>query len=170
MGLIPAAQNPLKASEHRRASAEHRLAMCRLATAGLQDPRFDVLDIELIRQPPSYTIETVRQLLAGTAGTKINWLIGADQLPRLHLWRDFDTLMQLVTFWVVNRPGSSIDFAALPPEVQAHRASLAKYTIDTPLFDISSTEVRRRILAGEPISELVHPAVENYIRENQLYR
>ena len=162
--LIPSAISPHKLGHADMASADHRLAMCRLAVAG--NPRFQVDDLELRRGSPSYTIDTVRQLRHERGWAEVNWLIGADQVAALPHWREPAALLREVNFVVMARPGWSFDWQALPPEFRP----LQEHVIEAPLVDISATDIRRRVREGQPIDHLVPPAVADYIAARGLYR
>jgi len=162
--LIPNAVSPHKLRQpDDMASPEDRLAMCRLAADCT--PGFDVEDLEMRREPPSYTIDTVRELKR-RGWTSVNWLIGADQVPKLPAWREPEALLREVEFVVIARPGWSSDWESLPREYQF----LRERVVQAPLVNISATDIRRRVAAGEAIDELVPPAVARYIRQKGLYR
>jgi nicotinate-nucleotide adenylyltransferase len=137
--------------------------MCRLAIAGVGG--FEVDDRELSRDGPSYTIDTVRQLL-GKGWPQVTWLIGADQLNILPKWHEANKLVKLARLLVVARPGWTLDWNALSPEFR----SLAASVIPGPAMDISSTDIRRRVGKGLSIDFLTPPAVCRYIEEHGLYR
>jgi nicotinate-nucleotide adenylyltransferase len=164
--LIPSGHPPHKNRDLQLASAEDRLQMCRLAVE--YDPLFTVDDLEIRRATtgtiPSYTIDTARQLRQ-RGWKEINWLIGADMLNDLPNWHQPAALLQEVNFIVMARPGYEFDWAKLPPEFQVLRSNL----IPAPQIDISATDIRRRISAGQSIHNLLPNAVENYIRQNRLY-
>jgi nicotinate-nucleotide adenylyltransferase len=167
--LIPAFVSPFKISNGADlASPEDRLAMCRLAAsseaaAGL----FEVDDVETRRGGPSYTLDTVRSLKTRGGDWKdLAWLIGADQLMGLPRWHRPVELMAECRLVVMARPGWTMDWDTLPPAFRHLRHHVA----EAPLVDVSATEVRRRVRAGEPITRLVPEAVERYIRDRGLYR
>ena len=160
--LVPNQQSPHKARVAGEPSPAERLAMCRLATAG--DPLFDVDPVEVDRSGPSYTIETVRTL-RGRGWSAVHWLIGGDQVPALPLWHEADALLAETTFVVMGRPGWTIDWAAQPAAVRALRDRV----VTTPLLEISSTDLRRRVAEGRSIRYLTPPAVVDFIREQGLY-
>jgi nicotinate-nucleotide adenylyltransferase len=161
--LIPSAQPPHKAAAVDLASAEDRLAMCRAAVEG--DPRFAVDDLELRRTGPSYTFDTARELKQRGWPT-VSWMIGADQLLSLPSWHLADELIREVNFVIVARPGWSLDWSTLPPAYQFLKSNV----VEAPLIDISATDIRRRVKAGESIDGLTPPAVVRYIAEHALYR
>jgi len=168
--LIPSAVPPHKTAAG--ASAAHRLAMLELAIEG--HGLFEVCELELQRSGVSYTLETVEQLRRRHPDAEFHWLIGADMLPDLHKWYRAQEVVKLVRFVVAARLPWQDQlgpiFQALgdrfPPEaIERLRAGVT----DTPLVDISSTDIRRRIAAGEPIDQLVPPAVACYIAAHGLY-
>jgi nicotinate-nucleotide adenylyltransferase len=141
-------------------AARHREAMVRLAIAA--EPRFVLDRIELERDGPSYTLDTVKALAAAHPPTQWFLIIGADQYAGLHTWVDWRDLLGRVVLAVANRPGP---MPAVQPEVLAfpHRA------VPLPMLDISSTDVRQRVQAGADISALVPPEVARYIETHRLY-
>jgi nicotinate-nucleotide adenylyltransferase len=171
--LIPAAVSPLKLDAAAKlASPVNRLAMCRLAAAAdaaaADDAsvEFDVDDLELRRPPPSFTIRTVRELRERRNWSNVAWLIGADQVAAFPRWHEAGRLIEEAQIFVMARPGFVFDFDALPPMFRRLRDNV----VETPLVDVSATEIRRRVAAGESISGLVAPSVERYIAERGLYR
>jgi nicotinate-nucleotide adenylyltransferase len=168
--FIPAKCSPLKSlSPH--AKDEDRLQMAMLATA--DDDAFAVSDCELKRPAPSFTIDTVRLFQRDFGDdTAIHWLLGADSVNDLVHWYKIEELIDechLTTMQRAGYPPPDFDrFASLwgPQRV----AKLKRNVVHTPLIDISSTQVRKRLAAGEDVSEMLHPDVVEYIRERNLYR
>jgi nicotinate-nucleotide adenylyltransferase len=155
---IPVGQPWQKA--RRLASAADREAMVRLAIAG--EPRFVLDRSELRRSGISYTLDTVRELVLAAPGDERVLILGQDQYSGLHTWRDWRELLGLVTLAIANRPGAV-------PTVNPQVAQVAHQTVLLPMMDISSTEVRRRVAAGESIADLVPEAVASYIGQRRLY-
>ena len=148
--------------------AVHRVAMVQAAIAC--EPRFGLSRIEVDRAGPSYTLDTVRALVAAQAGTEWFLLIGQDQYTALHTWRDWQALLALVVLAVANRPlhpGDPPTEAARQPHPDVQR--LAHRQVALPMMDISSTDIRRRALEGTDFSHLVPPAVARYIETHGLY-
>ncbi len=142
------------------ADAADREAMVRLAIDG--EPRF-VLDRSELRRPGiSYTLDTVRELAAAHPGDDLVLILGQDQYASLHTWRDWRELLGLVSLAIAGRPGA---LATVDPLV----AQTAQEAVRLPMMDISSTEVRRRVAAGESIAGLVPATVARYIEERRLY-
>jgi len=168
--LVPAGAPPHKLVGP-LASAADRLAMARLAVEGLDG--LEVSDIETRREGPSYTVDTVRALARGLGGgVGLFLLLGTDALRDLPTWRDVEGIFRVAGPAVVERPGSGeIDWEALGrslPEGLVRRARANFVRLERGL-DVSSTEVRRRLAAGESVSGLLARAVERYIREHGLY-
>lgn len=160
--LIPTAMPPHKPEPADLAGACHRLAMCQaVATC---DSLFEVEDLELHRTGPSYTLDTVRALKA-KGWPEVHWLIGADMVEILPQWHRVSELLREVRFVIAQRPGHSIAWDRLPPEMQALRSQVVR----TPLLEISASDVRRRVREGKSIRYLVPAEVERYIAEHRLY-
>lgn len=168
--FIPAKISPLKGF-FPFASDTDRLKMIELAIASHE--LFAVSDCELKRPAPSYTLDTVRQFQRDYGpGTHIHWLIGADGVGDLMHWHKIQELIDECFLTTMRRPGyPAPDFDHFEPLWGPQRvAKLKRNVIETPLVDISSTEVRRRIAAGEDVAGMLHPDVIRYIRAHKLYR
>ena len=158
--FVPAAQAPLKPGGV-QVSAEARLAMVRAVVAG--DVRFDVSDYEVRKGGVSYTIDTVRAMCAEFPGDELAWVIGADQVERLHLWKDIGELVKQVEFIVLARPGwKAVERGDI--------AGLRLRWCEGHQVELSSTEVRARLRAGLPVDFMIPHNTVEYIRENGLYR
>ena len=152
------------------ASAADRLEMVKLAIA--DHGAFEACDVELRRDGPSYSIDTVRQLRAQHGdGWDIHFLIGADTLPELPTWFHAAELADLCKFVVASRPGQSL--ANLEPLrgtfTEAQIEATASRRIEIPLIGVSSTEIRRRVREGRSIRYLVPEAVREFIIRHGLY-
>ena len=158
--FVPAAQAPLKPGTV-QASAEARLGMLKAAVEG--DSRFEISDYEVQKGGVSYTIDTVRHMRERFPEEELAWVIGADQVERLHLWKDIGELVALVEFVVLARPG----WVARP---RKDIAGLRLRWCDGHQVQLSSTEVRERIRAGRPVDFLMPHKTVEYVRENGLYR
>lgn len=152
---IPSAVHPLKAV---RTAAALRLEMVRAAIAG--DPRFGADDLELRRTGPSYTVDTLRELRAREPRATLVFLTGADNLADLPRWREPDEIARLATLAVVSRAGETVPAGGPYPAV----------AVPVTRVDVSSTEVRRRVAAGQSIRYLVPEAVRAVIERERLYR
>ncbi|HEX5725282.1 MAG TPA: nicotinate-nucleotide adenylyltransferase [Longimicrobiaceae bacterium] len=154
---VPAAVHPLKGAAVRTPPAV-RLEMVRAAIAG--DPRFEADDLELRRAGPSYTVDTLRALHGREPGGELFFLVGADILRDLPLWREPEAVARLARLAVLTRAGE-----ALPPG-----GVLDAVPVPVTRVDLSATEVRRRVAAGETIRYLVPEAVRAIIEREGLYR
>ena len=161
--LVPSAMPPHKPGHTDLAPASHRVEMCRLAA--LENPLLAVDDREVDRAGLSYTIDTVREL-RDEGIDPVYWLIGADMLRLLPEWHEPEALIKEVHFLILARPGWSFDWQAMP---QAYR-HLQDHVVSAPLLDISATDIRQRVKAGQSVGHLVPESVEMYILAQGLYR
>jgi nicotinate-nucleotide adenylyltransferase len=158
--LVPAAQAPLKPNDV-QSSIEDRLAMLRAAVEW--DRRFEISDLELRRGGVSYTIDSVRYFRALYPNDDLYWVIGGDQLPKLHLWKDIRELARLVEFIFLERPGFPVRAVPDIPGLRLHRC-------DGHLLAISSTELRERTRRGLSLDYFVPHKAIVYIKARGLYR
>ncbi|MFM7751994.1 MAG: nicotinate-nucleotide adenylyltransferase [Opitutaceae bacterium] len=158
--FVPAAQAPLKPNDV-QSSATDRLAMLRSAIEW--DRRFEISDVELLRGGVSYTIDSARHFRALYPHDELYWIIGGDQLPKLHLWREIGELAKLVEFIFLERPGFPVKAAPDIPGLRLHRC-------DGHLLAISSTELRERTRRGLSLDYFVPHKAIVYIRQHDLYR
>lgn len=141
--------------------AEDRYLMTVIATAS--DPRFSVSRVDIDRDGPTYTLDTLRDLqTAYPEAGELYFITGSDALAQLLTWRDVDALFALAHFVGVTRPGHVLADPGLP----AGEVSL----IEVPALAISSTEVRDRVASGRPIDYLVPEGVARYVSKRKLYR
>jgi nicotinate (nicotinamide) nucleotide adenylyltransferase len=145
--LVPCLRSPHKPEGH-RFDAELRAQMVEAAVAGREG--LLVSRVELRRPPPSYTVDTLRQM-AAEPGVRLWLIMGADQLRSLRAWHEPDAILELARIAAVDRG----EGAELPPEVDAARVDRVRM----PRIDISSTEIRRRIDDGRPFAHLLPPGV-----------
>jgi len=168
--FIPAKRSPLKGFLP-EASDDDRLEMIALATAG--EESFEVSDFELQKPAPSYTLETVQKFQKEYEGkASIYWLIGADGVDDLAYWHMIVELIDVCNLTTMQRAGcKSPNFAKFEAIWGRHRvARLQQNIIQTPLVDISSTEIRKRLAEGLDVSRMLHPAVSGYIHQRGLYQ
>jgi len=159
---IPAWQQPFK-SDRATASGYHRFAMAVLATQS--DSMFYVSPIELERGGTSFTIDTLKALHILYPGSTFDWIIGDDNVSQLHTWRDPEGLFALARFVVLTRGGP------VPAKELADRVAGGRMVyVQNEAVLISSTEIRKRVRAGETIDTMVDPAVSRYIQHNGLYK
>ena len=163
--LTPVAAPPHKDAE-RDPGPRERLALCRLAIAG--DERLDVCDLEVVRGGPSYTIDTLRELHARTPEDDLTFIVGGDIALGLPTWHEPDAVLGLARLAVAERSGAGRgDIAARLSERFPHAPAPAFF--DMPRMDISSSLIRDRVAAREPIRYLVPDTVSAYIAKHRLY-
>lgn len=155
--FIPSAVPPHKLATV-RATAEQRLEMVQVAVR--DDVRFTVDDIELRRTGPSYTVDTLRTLREQYAGSELFFLIGTDALREIDTWRTPDEVARLARLVALSRSGDEVE--AIPDR--------AVLPLRVTRIDISATEIRRRIAAGESARYLVPDSVREIIERDGLYR
>ena len=155
--FIPAAQSPLK-PPNAHAPAVERLRLLRLALAGQTRCEIDAQEIR--RGGISFTIDTVRDYAGRFPGAELLYLIGADNVPQLPAWRESASLADLVEFVVVPRPGEAPPTA--PPSFRVR-------VLQGFPMAVSSSLVRARVQARQPVEGLVPPAVAEAIRNSGLY-
>ena len=157
---VPAG-TPWQKSERALAPAEHRAAMVRLAILG--QPRFKFDDTELLRDGPSYTIDTVDAILKRRPQAHVMLILGQDQYARLHTWHEWRALLSRVTLAVASRDGR---VAASPQLMNMwHRIEV----LPMPEIDVSSSQIRALIAGGHGVRAMVPPAVARYIELHHLY-
>jgi nicotinate-nucleotide adenylyltransferase len=167
--FVPAARSPHKRDEP-RANADERLRMVHAAIA--DQPAFALSAMEIVRGGPSYTFDTVTEMMATNVDDEFTFIIGADGLPDLPDWHRARDLVRLVPVITATRPG--YPFAALDELVDALGAEVVKglreRLVEIPLIGISSTEIRARVRAEQTIRYLVPRGVESIIAARGLYR
>lgn len=169
--VIPAGTPPHKRGHRDLAPAEHRLAMARLAFAGL--PRTEVSDEEVRTTTPSFTVATLaawRQRLPAT--TPLYWLLGGDSLRDLPRWFEFHRILSLCQVVTVVRDGADPDALDDPTLdfTPQERAALRQGLLPGPALPGSSTEVRRKLLAKQPVEGMIPDPVLAYLRTHHLYQ
>lgn len=157
---IPNGTPPHKADDN-LADAEHRLAMTRLATAS--NPRFRVSDVEIHREGPSYTVDTLRALQDAHPDTDFGLIIGSDSLDSFASWHRPDEIAERVPLIVYKRPGD------LEAVAEPRFANCARY-VAAPVLEVSGTEIRARRRAGRSIRYFVPESVRDYVDAHDLYR
>ena len=140
--VYPTRQNPFKTTE---TSFEHRLEMCRLAFSEFGD-RVQVLDAE--RRLSGFTIDLVRHLLKSFPEHRFTFVGGSDLQQELPRWKDAETLKGLIDF----------EFLPRPPDP------------DSPFLDLSSSEVRQALIAGDPAERFLPKKVAEFVKNKPLYR
>ncbi len=145
----------------------HRRAMVELAIAG--NSRFRLSTVEVDRPGETYTVDTLEELRAGLmADGELLFIMGADALNSMHLWRAPQRILELTRVVVALRPGhSAVDLG--PLTAVDSTAPERVMTATAPLIEISGTELRRRVKQGEPVRYLVPDDVADYIARHGLY-
>ncbi len=166
--VVPAAQQPLKGAQF--ASAEHRLAMVERTFANV--PGVTVDPIEIQRGGLSFMVDTVEALQRRMPLAALHLLIGEDVVPTLPDWREPDRLRTLARIVVLRRGDPSPETPAVPNSnfVMRDAPGFPVQHLATRRVDVSSTEIRERVLAGRPIRGFVTDAVADYIASTGLYR
>jgi nicotinate-nucleotide adenylyltransferase len=160
----------------------HRLAMCELAVE--REPLLSVSALELEREGPSYTVDTLNSVHESNPGVELTFILGADIAGTLPTWREPERLLSLANLAVASRngsdrgrvldavaslgaPGGPVPAAGSGGEHDA-RPRAVRFLSMAPV-EVSSSAVRERVRAGEPIEDLVGEAVARYIAEHGLY-
>jgi nicotinate-nucleotide adenylyltransferase len=154
---------PWQKSDRQVTPAEHRYLMTVIATAA--NPHFTVSRVDIDRDGPTYTIDTLRELHASLPDTDLHFITGADALTQILSWRDHAELFELAHFVGVTRPGHPLT-PELLDGLPADRITL----MEIPALAISSTDCRERVKADEPVWYLVPDGVVQYIAKHELYR
>jgi nicotinate-nucleotide adenylyltransferase len=157
--LVPAARAPLKPDDA-HSPAEDRLAVLRAAVAA--DRRFEISDFELRQGGVSYTIDSARHFRRLHPRDDLYWIVGGDQLPHLHQWKDIAELATLVEFIFLERPGFPSQGRPDIPGLRLHRC-------DGHLLAVSSTELRERTRSGLSLDYFIPAGAIACIRERGLY-
>ncbi|MBI2238326.1 MAG: nicotinate-nucleotide adenylyltransferase [Actinobacteria bacterium] len=162
--FVPTGQPWMK--EDREVSpAEHRYLMTVIATAS--NPRFSVSRIEVDREGPTYTVETLRALKERQPNdVDLYFVTGADAILEIFHWKDTEEILSLAHFIAATRPG--YDLAHFEEEAPSAHPNVSVMNI--PALAISSTDIRVRVKEGRPIRYLVPEGVKNYIEKAGLYR
>ena len=156
--FVPTGQ-PWQKADREVSPAEHRYLMTVVATAS--NPRFTVSRVDIDRDGPTYTIDTLRDLRAARPDDELFFITGADALAQILSWKDADELFELAHFIGVTRPGDELSESGLPED----RVTLQ----EVPAMAISSTDCRDRVADGEPVWYLVPDGVVQYINKYALY-
>jgi nicotinate-nucleotide adenylyltransferase len=157
--FVPTGQ-PWQKVERRVSQAEDRYLMTVVATAS--NPRFSVSRVDIDRNGPTYTADTLTDLHTARPDAQLYFITGADALAQILSWRRVDELFALAHFVGVTRPGYELGDDHLPDR--------AVSLVEVPAMAISSTDCRRRVADGRPVWYLVPDGVVQYISKRNLYR
>ena len=162
--LIPAG-DPWRKRERQVSPAEHRLAMT-VAAATDRGGGLEVSDLEVRREGPTYTLDTVREL-RDRGARQLWWIMGADAVLDLPHWHKPNEILTCARIAAAVRPGAELDRRQLDKIVYG----LGRWLDWVPMepIDLSASELRERIARGEDVSEDVPSAVWQYARDHQLY-
>ena len=172
LGLDRVVLMPVSRPPHKEAAddpgPEARLELCRLAVAG--DERLAVSALEIERGGASYTADTLRELHARQPEQELTFIVGGDMAASLPRWREPRAILELCTIGAAARDGVGRDEVLERLDRELPGASDRIRFFDMPRIDISSTLIRRRVAAGEPVRYLVPDAVAASIEREGLYR
>jgi nicotinate-nucleotide adenylyltransferase len=164
--LMPAHSAPHKGDEE-DPGPERRLEMCRLAVRSEREVvGLEACGLEVERGGPSYTVDTLRAIRQSDPEAELTFIVGADMARTLTTWREPRALVELAGLAVAEREDTDREdvLRALTP------LGATVTFLDMPMLEVSSSQVRERVRAGQPIEGLVAPAVAAYIAEHGLYR
>lgn len=154
---------PWQKAGRKVASAEDRYLMTVIATAA--NPHFTVSRVDIDRDGPTYTIDTLKDIQASAPDAELFFITGADAMAQIMSWRDHEALFDLAHFVAVTRPGHP-----MPPETLDGLPDDRVTHLEVPALAISSTDCRDRVASGEPVWYLVPDGVVQYIAKHGLYR
>ena len=141
-------------------AGEHRYLMTVIATAA--NPGFNVSRVDLEREGPTYTIDTLRDMRGAYPDADLFFITGADAIAQIMEWKDVSEVWSLAHFIAVSRPGHPLTISGLPTQGVS--------SLEVPALAISSTDCRTRVSQGFPVSYLVPDGVVQYIAKHHLYR
>lgn len=151
--------NPLKTQSE---LIDHHVRLCLLRLAIKDNPHMQASDIEFNMPVPSYTIDTLHRISSLYPDVNFSLLIGSDNALVFDQWKDYRRILDEYVVWVYPRPGYNFNVVKdRYPEM---------HLLDTPFYDISSTEIRRKIKANKDVSEWLSPAVYECIMREGIYR
>ena len=176
LDLLPSHIPPHRATPG--SSSAHRAAMVRLAIAG--HPGLVINELELRKNQPSYTVDTLSVLKQQFPDDHLCFLIGMDSLCNFKSWHRYQHILQLAHLIVLQRPGYQPDKGDAPSllaefqaterkELQQHAAGKI-LLLDNPTYAISASQIRGQYQQNQLDPQLQIPAVQQYIEQHQLYR
>jgi nicotinate-nucleotide adenylyltransferase len=176
--LIPSSDPPHRPADP-YASPVHRFALVALAIQEYQ--AFRVSDLELTRTGPSYTADTLRAIRAeGWHPSQLFFILGSDAFAEIATWREFPAVLDAAHFVVIARPGTTLDAASArqpelrtrmrrPEQQDASEAGTCIFLVEARTREVSSSTIRARLAARQPIDDLVPAAVARHIVAHHLY-
>jgi nicotinate-nucleotide adenylyltransferase len=165
--LIPSSDPPHRPTDP-CASGFHRFALVALAIQGHDALR--VSDVELTRTGPSYTADTLRAVARqGWDASQIFFILGSDAFAEIATWREFPAVLDAANFVVIARPGTTLDAAIARTPSLRGRHGKSLFLVEARTRDVSSSTIRARLAARQPIDDLVPAPVARYIVAHHLY-
>jgi nicotinate-nucleotide adenylyltransferase len=142
-------------------NSEDRYLMTVIATAS--NPRFNVSRVDIDRDGPTYTVDTLHDIQQAYPDAELFFITGADAITQILAWKDVEQLWDAAKFVAVTRPGHAMK---LPTSAPAGAIEV----LEVPALSISSTDIRERSSNGDPVWYLVPDGVVQYINKHKLYR
>jgi len=164
--FVPAGQPPHKPAGS-VTPVGHRVAMVEIAIA--DNPAFELSTVEIEREGPSYTVDTVEALARSNPGSRLHLILSAETFAELPSWHEPERLFEAARMAVVPREGYPAPDPAWLARTFPGREDHVEY-LGGPRLGLSSTALRARVAAGRSIRYLVPSAVEAYIADHHLYR
>jgi nicotinate-nucleotide adenylyltransferase len=165
--LIPSSDPPHRPADP-LASGFHRFALVALAIQGYDGLR--VSDMELTRTGTSYTADTLRAVSRqGWRPSQIFFILGSDAFAEIATWREFPAVLDAANFVVIARPGTTLDAAIARTPSLRGREGKSLFLVEARTRDVSSSTIRARLAAEQPIDDLVPAAVARHIAAHHLY-
>jgi nicotinate-nucleotide adenylyltransferase len=161
--FVPTGQ-PWMKSERRVSPPEDRYLMVVIATSS--NPRFMVSRLEVERDGPTYSVDTLRTVREERGDVDLFFITGADAMLEILQWKDPEEALSMAHFIAASRPG--YDLSRFERGAPAEHPNVTVMQI--PALAISSTDIRERVAAGRPIRYLVPEGVQTYIEKAGLYR
>ena len=163
--VMPAGIPPHKAADE-WGKSEHRLEMTKRAFSSFAT----VSDYEILKEGRSYTVETLRHLKELCPEDELYMLVGEDMFLSLDTWRSPDEIMKLATIVALRRKGGDVSVLEAAAENYKERYGAKIMIIEDEPMELSSTQIRNMIAAGESADRLLPESVSEYIKENNLYK
>ena len=165
--LIPSSDPPHRPADP-LASGFHRFALVALAIQG--HDALHVSDMELTRTGPSYTADTLRAVVRlGWDASQIFFILGSDAFAEIASWREFPAVLDAANFVVIARPGTTLEAAIARTPSLRGREGQSLFLVEARTRDVSSSTIRARLAAHQPIDDLVPAAVARHIVAHHLY-
>ncbi|MDO5123728.1 MAG: nicotinate (nicotinamide) nucleotide adenylyltransferase [Eubacteriales bacterium] len=164
--VIPTNVTPLKDNSF-MASPSDRLSMCRLAFCDID--AIEVSDLEIERKGKSYTADTLKQIKAMYPHSKLHLIVGADAFLQLELWHKAPEIFVEAKIITIARDDKDATLLAKTGEKYRNAFNAEYGIIETPVTNISSTEIRNRIQNKKSVEGLVPESVYQFIKENEIY-